>query len=115
MSTPGTIKQLVKEISAFSSSLSDAVPKGSKDDKIWSVMNMEEGDDPHETFNRQFDALFGEDCHDSGGHLHYVHQGKLGMGLIISYLSKINWTKDFPLDIVEIKLQCLVDELKHLH
>ena len=114
MSTPETIKQLVKEISTFSSSLSDAIPKGSKDDKIWSVMNTEEGDNPHETFNRRFDALFGEDCRDSGGHLHYVCQGKLGMGLVITYLSKINWTKDFPLDIVEIKLQRLVDELKRL-
>ena len=92
MTAPKTIKQLVKEISALSGSLSDAVPKGSKDDKIWSIMNTEEGNNPHETFNRRFDALFGEDCRDSGGHLHHIHQGKLGMGLITSYLSKINWT-----------------------
>ena len=104
MSTPETVKQLFKEISTLSSSLSDAVPRGSKDDKIWSVMNMKEGDIPHETFNRQFDALFGEDCCDPGGCLHHIRQGKLGMGLIISYLSKINWTKDFPLDLVELKL-----------
>jgi hypothetical protein len=114
MSTPKTIKQLVKEITALSSSLSDAVPKGSKDDKIWSVMNTKEGDIPHETFNCRFDALFGEDCCDSGGRLHYVRQGKLGMGLVTSYLSKINWIKDFPLDLVELKLQRLVDELKHI-
>ncbi|KAI9450215.1 hypothetical protein F5148DRAFT_1243924 [Russula earlei] len=38
MSTPKTVKQLVKDISALSSSLSDAVPGGSKDDKIWSVL-----------------------------------------------------------------------------
>lgn len=114
MSTPETVKQLVKEISALSSSLSDAVPKGSKDDKIWSVLNTKEGDTPHETFNRRFDALFGEDCRDPGGRLHHIRQGKLGMGLVISYLSKLNWTKDFPLDLVELKLQRLADELKHL-
>ena len=114
MSTHETIKQLVKEISSLSSSLSDAVPKGSKDDKIWSVMNGKEGDSPHETFNRRFDALFGEDCRDSGGRLHYVYQGKLGMGLVVSYLSKINWTNGFPLDLVEIKLLRLKDELKYL-
>jgi hypothetical protein len=114
MSTPKTIKQLVKEITALSSSLSDAVLKGSKDDKIWSIMNIKEGDIPHETFNRRFDALFGEDCRDSGGCLHYVCQGKLGMGLVMSYLSKINWIKDFPLDLVELKLQRLIDELKHI-
>jgi hypothetical protein len=80
MSALETIKQLVKEISMLSNSLSDMVLKGSKDDKIWSVMNTKEGDTLHETFNRRFDALFGEDCHDSCGCLHYVCQGKLGMG-----------------------------------
>jgi hypothetical protein len=114
MSAVETIKQLVKEISVLSNSLSDAVPKGSKDDKIWAVMNTKEGDTPHETFNRRFDALFGEDCRDSGGCLHYVRQGKLGMSLITSYLSKISWTTGFPLDLVELKLQRLVTELKSL-
>ncbi|KAI0245845.1 hypothetical protein BJV78DRAFT_1287088 [Lactifluus subvellereus] len=113
MSTLATVKLLVKEIGILSNSLSDAVPKGSKDDKIWSVMNTEECDTPHETFNRRFDALFAEDCRDSDGRLHHVRQGKLGMGLIVSYLSKINWT-DFPLDLVELKLRRLITELKHL-
>ena len=114
MSTPETVKQLVKQIGALSSSLSDAIPKGSKDDKIWSVMNTKEGDTPHETFNRWFDVLFGEDCRDSDGRLHHIHQGKLGMGLIIAYLSKIDWIQGFPLDLVELKLQCLIHDLKHL-
>jgi len=114
MPTPETVKQLVKDISTLSTSLSDAVPKASKDDKIWSVMNTNQGDTAHETFNCRFDALFGEDCHDSSGCLHHVRQGKLGMGLIIAYLSKLNWTKDFPLDLVTLKLQRLVDELKYL-
>jgi len=104
---------LGKDISTLSTSLSDAVPKASKDDKIWSVMNSKEGDTPYETFNRRFDALFGEDCRDSSGSLHYVRQGKLGMGLVMLYLSKINWTKDFPLDLVALKLQHLIDELKN--
>ena len=76
-------------------------------------MNAVEGDDPHETFNRRFDALFAENCRDSNGRLHYVCQGKLGMGLIISYLSGINWTNS-PLDLVELKLQHPIAELKHL-
>jgi hypothetical protein len=33
------------------------------------------------------------------------------MGLVVSYLSKINWN-GFPLDLVELKLQRLVTELK---
>ena len=77
-------------------------------------MNSDELETPHETFNRRFDAMFAEDCCDSVGHLHYVRQGKLGMGLVVSYLSKINWTTGFPLDLVELKLQRLITELKNL-
>ena len=113
--TVANIRLLVKEITTLSNSLLDSVPNGSKDDKIWSVMNTEELDTPHETFNRRFDAIFGEDCRDSNGRLHHVRQGKLGMGLVVAYLSKINWmTGDFPLDLVELKLQRLITELKTL-
>lgn len=76
-------------------------------------MKAAERDTPHETFNRRFDALFAEDCRDSDGRLHHVRQGKLGMGLVVQYLSKIDWTS-FPLDLVELKLQRLIIELKHL-
>ena len=79
-------------------------------------MNANEGvdhDAPFKMFNCRFDALFGEDCHNSQGHLHHVHQGKLGMGLVVSYLSKLNWA-NFPLDLVELKLQRLVAELQQL-
>jgi len=75
-------------------------------------MKTKEYDTPHKTFTQQFDTLFAEDCCDSNGHLHYICQGKLGMGLIVSYLSKIDWTS-FPLDLVELKLQCLIMELDH--
>ncbi len=34
------------------------------------------------------------------------------MGLVVSYLSKIDWTAGFPLDLVELKLQRLISELK---
>jgi hypothetical protein len=91
MPTISEIKLLVKEINGLSNALSDSVPKGTKDNKIWAVMNTEECETPHETFNRQFDAIFTEDCHNSEGCLHHVHQGKSGMGLVISYLLKIGW------------------------
>jgi hypothetical protein len=77
-------------------------------------MNAEERDTPYETFNWRFDALFAEDCRNSDGRLHHVCQGKLGMGLVVSYLSKTNWALGFPLDLVELKLQRLITELKHL-
>jgi hypothetical protein len=37
-----------------------------------------------------------------------------GESLVTSYLSKIDWANGFPLDIVELKLQCLLMELRHL-
>ena len=113
MSTIAAIRLVVKEISALSTSLTDSVPKGSKDDKLWLVMNSAEGETPHETFNRRFDAIFVEDCCDSSGHLHHVRQGKLSMGVVVTYLSKLNWA-NFPLDLVDLKLQHLITKLKHL-
>jgi hypothetical protein len=113
MTTSATIKRLVKDVTTLSNTLAESVPIGSKDDKIWCVMNSEERDTAHETFNRRFDALFAEDCRDSDGRLHYVRQGKHGMGLVASYLLSIDWS-GFPLDIVELKLQRLVRELRGL-
>jgi hypothetical protein len=104
MATLLTIGSLVKEIGSLSNTLADCVRKGTKDDKIWSVMHSEEHETPHETFNRRFNALFAEDCRDADAHLHHVRQGKSGMGLVVAYLSKIDWTLDFPLDLVKLKL-----------
>jgi hypothetical protein len=108
------IKDLVKNITSLSNVLPPSIQQGTKDDKIWCVMNAGERDTAHETFNRRFDAMFGEDCRDSDGRLLHIRRGKLGMALVASYLSKIDWAHDFPLDIVEIKLQRLLTELKHL-
>ena len=96
----------------MSNALPLSIPKGTKDDKVWSVMHADEGETVHETFNKRFDAMFGEDCLDSMGRLQHIRTGKQGLGLVCSYLSKINWADGFPLDIVEIKLQRLVKELK---
>jgi hypothetical protein len=114
MSTISDIKFFIKAITTLSNSLPQSVQQGTKDDKIWSVMNTEECETAHETFNRRFDAMFGEDCRDDAGRLQYVRKGKLGLGLVCSYLSKIDWADNFPLIIVEIKLQRLISELKHL-
>jgi len=68
----------------------------------------------HETFNQRFDALFAEDCCDASGCLHYIRRGKSGMGIVCSYLKKLDWEKGFPLDIVAIKLQRLKTELSDI-
>ncbi|KIL55994.1 hypothetical protein M378DRAFT_182089 [Amanita muscaria Koide BX008] len=104
---------LVKKTVTLSSALPPSILKGTMKDKIWEVMHGAEGETPFKTFNSRFDALFGEDCRDLSGRLHYIRQGKNGMGTVCSYLKKIKWD-DFPLDLVDIKLQRLVSELKHL-
>jgi hypothetical protein len=108
------IKDLVKNIVSLSIVLPQSIQQGTKDDKIWSVMNAGVRDTAHETFNRRFDVLFGEDCRDSSGRFPHIRKGKLGMELVASYLSEIDWAHGFPLDIVEIKLQRLLTELRHL-
>ena len=114
MPTVAAIKTLVKNITALSNSLPQSVQQATKDDKIWSIMNAGQGKTAHETFNRCFDAMFGQECRDSTGCLEHIHKGKLRMGLVCSYLSKCDWADGFPLDLVEIKLVRLVEELKHL-
>jgi hypothetical protein len=114
MPTIPEIQLLVKSIVALSNSLPKSVPHGTTKDKIWAVMHNQEGETAFETFNKRFDALFGEDCRDSDGRLHHIRQGKNGMGLICAYLNQIKWSSDIPLDLVEIKLIRLSTELGYL-
>ena len=113
MSTISEIKALVKVIGTLSNGLPQSIPLGTKEDKIWTVMHTEECETAHETFNRRFDAMFGEDCRDTTGRLQHIRKGKLGLGSVSAYLSKVDWADNFPLDIVEIKLQRLIVELQH--
>jgi hypothetical protein len=111
MSTLEGIQRLVKEIATLSNGLPPSVPNGTKDDKIWRIMNGQEGETAFETFNKRFDAMFAEELRSPDGRLLHIRRGKLGMGLICSYLLKTNWTADFTLDLVEIKLLRLTAEL----
>src|SRR6266436_267214 len=87
MPTVAEIQSLIKNIITLSNNLPVSVPLGVKEDKIWAVMNGAQGDTAHETFNKWFDAMFGEDCQNSVSHLQYIRRGKLGLGLVCSYLS----------------------------
>jgi hypothetical protein len=98
----------------LSNALPLSIPQDTKADKIWNMMKVDECDTAHKTFNMRFDTMFGENCQDSGGHLHHISRGKFGLGCVYSYLAKIDWSNDFPLDLVEIKLQCLLTELRHI-
>ena len=109
--TIAAVKTLVNDITALSTKLPPFVQQATKGDKIWSVMNTDERNTVHETFNRRFDAMFGEDCHDSSGRLQYVRKGKLGMELVCSYLSNCDWGDGLPLAIVKIKLQRVLKQI----
>ena len=93
MATIETLKALIKNISALSSALPPSVPKGTTKDKIWTVMHLPEGETEFHTFNRHFNVLFGNDCYDLDGRFHYIWQGKSGMGLVCTYLKKIDWSR----------------------
>jgi hypothetical protein len=60
--------------------LLQSIEQGTKEDKIWSMMNAGERDTADETFIHWFDGMFGEDCQDPNGCLLHIHRGKLGMG-----------------------------------
>ena len=62
MSTVAAIQMLAEEIGSLSNNSIDSLQRGSKNDKIWFVMNTTECDTLFETFNHYFDAMFGEDC-----------------------------------------------------
>ena len=62
MPTVAEVKALVKVITTHLNGLPQSIPPGMKEDKIWMAMHTEEGETAHETFNRHFDAVFGEDC-----------------------------------------------------
>jgi len=115
MTTIQQITELIKTVVALSNSLPKSIPSATTKDKIYIVLNTAEGATTFETFNRHFDALFGEDCRNSEGRLHHIRQGKIGMGLVCSYLNKIDWSDvDIPLDLVEKKLVRLNTELTYL-
>ena len=114
MPSLGEIQLLVHNIISLACNSIFSAQNATKYDKIYKVMHTTKGKTPHKTFNCRFDALFGEDCCNSSGHLHYIHKGKHGMDLVCKYLSEIDWSNGFPLDLVEIKLKWLSEELKIL-
>jgi hypothetical protein len=114
MPTIASIKLLVKDITTLSNVLPQSIPQGTKADKIWNAMKADKRETAFETFNSRFDAMFGEDCRDSCGHLLHLRRGKFGITSVCSYLAKMNWDDGFPLDLVEIKLQRLLTELRNI-
>lgn len=66
-----------------------------------------------QTFNKRFDALFWENCHNASGQLCHIHRSEYGMDRVNAYLSSINFAS-MSLDLVAIKLDQLKAELEYL-
>jgi hypothetical protein len=52
MPTVEEIGGLVTDICTLANVLPSSVPNNSKNDKIWAVMNLDDGETPYETFNK---------------------------------------------------------------
>jgi hypothetical protein len=110
MGPPENTRALINNIISLTRTLPTSAPLATDADKIFAVMNSPKGESTWHTFNKHFDALFGEDCHDSTGQLHYIHRGRLGMDKVCNYLSTLN-VGSVPLDLATIELVCLQDGL----
>jgi hypothetical protein len=76
-------------------------------------MTGDKGEDGWHTFNKQFDALFAEDCCDEQDRLHHICRGEFGMDLVVQYLSALDLNL-LPLDLGAKKLDQLEAELEIL-
>jgi len=103
MAEPQHIKSLITNIVTLSTGLPSSVPLATKEDKIYTVMSSPEGEDGWQTFNKRFDAMFGKDCHDDNGRLHFVCRGLYGMDMVTAYLKKLD-VAAMPLDLMALKL-----------
>ena len=97
------IRTSISHIINLSKDIPISIPIGNKRSKIHLVMTSNEGEDSLETFNKQFDALFAENCHDVPGWLHHICHGEVGMDMDIQYLSTLDINL-LPLDLVAKKI-----------
>ena len=107
------IQTLITNIITLSKGLPQSIPVATKEDKIYTVMSSPEGEDEWQTFNRRFDAMFGEDCRDKEGRLHHIRRGLHGMAKVSAYLEKLD-VVSMPLELMALKLVRLNKEIVHL-
>ena len=79
---------IVDAITQLTKKLPSSVPKRKRDGKLYWVMTNDnyQEETPWETFNKRFDATFGEDCWNAEGHLENVCRGWFGMDIVTKYL-----------------------------
>ena len=79
---------IVDAITQLTKKLPSSVPEGKRDGKLYWVMTNDNyrEETPWETFNKRFDATFGEDFWNAEGRLENVCHGQFGMDIITKYL-----------------------------
>ncbi|KAF7333702.1 hypothetical protein MVEN_02326400 [Mycena venus] len=108
---------LIKKIEALAPLLPDSVTEASEDDnELHRILTETSGidDSPWGTLNRQLDKLFGMDTRENG-RLKYIRRGEHGMSFVARHLAGLDWKSGkYPLELVELKLQRIVDEREYL-
>lgn len=103
--------ELIQRILALSPTLPDTIPLAEKDDTICTAMNKT-GESPWATFNRRFDAIFGEDTRNDSGRLQHLRRGRLGLKAVCTYLERVLDQPGLLYDLMDIKLERLIRELE---
>lgn len=72
ISTPQQVQALIDKVVILCKDLPSSIRAAVTRDKISMVMSGLEGESAWQTFNKRFDILFAEDCHNKDGRLHYI-------------------------------------------
>ncbi|KAF8217568.1 hypothetical protein K438DRAFT_2037066 [Mycena galopus ATCC 62051] len=108
---------LIKKVEALAPLLPDSVKEASTDDNELHLLTNTSGiqGSPWGTLNRQLDKLFGVDTLEDGG-LKHIRRGEHGMYFVATHLAGLDWKSGkYPLDLVELKLQRIVEEMEYFY
>ncbi|KAL1657695.1 hypothetical protein GGF50DRAFT_121580 [Schizophyllum commune] len=101
------VVQLSTDIKALAKQLPSSVPIASKDGMIYRILRDSHGESAWATFNKRFDALYGEECRDADGKLKNIERGKYGLDGVCKYLDIAVQQGSMPYDLMSIKLERL--------
>jgi hypothetical protein len=111
---------LIDQIESLCRSLPKSIPNGTKDDRIYYVLNKVQGLDTgaaakSSTFICRMDLLFGSDTRDDDGRLTNFRRGPWGISYVLQYFRRIDWQSDgISLSAATLKLTQVLEEMQIL-
>ena len=107
------VRNYIQKVVYMGKCLPSTVALATEEDVVYRAFTSAEGESQWHTFNKWFDAVFGEDCRDANTKkLHLIRRGANGMELVSGYLESLNLTDpELPLDLMLEKLARLNNEL----